>query len=278
MSDIKQAFPSRFPNGVLMESDFSQLEVVGLAALSRDPVLIQDLLDGRDMHRYYTAKRLKIKEDDVTPKERGRTKKMTFQLQYGSGAKNMARKLGMTQAQCQAFIDAYYSRYVRVAEWQKEVYESVVASRQPSARRTTSGAPAGRGEYHSVTGRIYSFYESDPPWSDGTPTFTPTQTKNFPVQGFATGDVMPVFRQKWLRWWVWEQNKHLILPINTVHDSGMTDCASMELAVYVAKNMDEIVKKLPEDIFELWGVECPVPFKIEHKAGPTWATMEKING
>lgn len=278
MSEIKECFVSRFPEGVIMESDFSQLEVVGLAALSLDPVLIEDLLAGRDMHTFYTAARLNIPESEVTPKERRFTKQMTFQLQYGSGAKGMAHKLGLKKNDCQVFIDTYYARYQRVKEWQEENIAAVQRSRKPSTKLTASGQPAGRGELHSPSGRIYRFYEMDPPESfrDTTPNFLPTQIKNYPVQGFATGDIMALFRQKWLRWWVEEEEKHLFLPINTVHDSGMNDCASMYYAGYVANALDLIVEDLPQEIEDTWGIKMPVPLKIEHKAGPTWASMEKM--
>jgi len=55
MSDIKLCFTSRFRNGLILEADFSQLEVVGLAVLSGDPVLKDDILSGRDMHRQRAA-------------------------------------------------------------------------------------------------------------------------------------------------------------------------------------------------------------------------------
>lgn len=280
MSDIKHAFPSRFRNGVLLEADFSQLEVVGLAALSNDPVLIEDLLSGRDMHTYYTAKRLGIPESEVKPKDRGHTKKMTFQLQYGSGAPNMARKLGLKKEDAENFIAAYYERYAVVKLWQDENVEAVKRSRTPSGRRTKGGLPAGRGTLESASGRIYAFYETDPPdWSrTGEPTFMPTEIKNYPVQGFATGDVMALFRQKVLHWWLALPLKEAMkmLPVNTVHDSIMFDCYNRKYAEKVAGAMAKIASELPAQIESLWELHCPVPFKIESKAGPRWATMEKM--
>ena len=85
MSEIKACFVSRWEEGVLLESDFSQLEVVGLAALTRDPMLISDLLEGRDMHTHYTIERfakrgIELTPDTLPPGERFKTKRMTFQL------------------------------------------------------------------------------------------------------------------------------------------------------------------------------------------------------
>lgn len=278
MSAIKECFVSRWEAGVLAESDFSQLEVVGLAALSQDPALIEDLLAGRDMHTYYTAQRLGIDEKDVQPKDRTFTKRMTFQLQYGSGAKNMARKLGLEEEQCKAFIEVYYGRYKRVKEWQEEVLQEVYASRRPTDNLTAAGAPQGVGQYHSPTGRIYTFFEQDPPeWmKDRTPNFSPTQIKNYPVQGSATADVMAVFRARLYRELLSSDLRGRVVLINTVHDSIMVDCMTREDALKYKTLADRIAASLVDVMMETWGVWCPVPFKIETKVGPSWSQMEKV--
>lgn len=278
MSDIKSCFPSRFEGGVLLESDFSQLEVVGLAALARDANLIEDLLSGRDMHRYYTAARLGITEEEVQPKDRTFTKRMTFQLQYGSGAKNMAAKLGLPVEECQAFIEAYYERYWETKQWQEDVAQAVQASRKPTEKLTPKGYPQGRGEYQSPLGRLYVFLEQDAPeWMrDSIPSFSPTQMKNYPVQGSATADVMAIFRARLYRKWLVSPIRNDILFINTVHDSIMADCRSMEAALVLKGMIEETAAELPEALAETWGFIAPVPFKVETKVGPTWADLEKI--
>lgn len=285
MSEIKECFISRFEGGVLLESDFSQLEVVGLAALSNDPVLIEDLLSGRDMHTHFTAERLGITQEEAKALPNFKylrfvTKRMTFQLQYGSGAPNMARKLGIAKEEAERFIQEYYTRYSRVKDWQAEVYEAVERSRKSSERRAASGEPLGRGVYESVSGRLYTFFEMEAPeWKrDKTPSFMPTQVKNYPVQGFATGDIMALFRARLYRWWLaLEDDLRLkILPINTVHDSVMFDVENLELAAWVANEMEMLADTLIDEVEELWGIRCPVPFKIESKAGPSWADMKTL--
>lgn len=263
---------------MILESDFSQLEVVGLAALSQDGALIEDLLSGRDMHRYYTAARLKIKEEEVKPKDRTFTKRMTFQLQYGSGAKNMAKKLGLDVKECQDFIDAYYGRYHEVKKWQDRVMEEVYASHMPTDRLTPAGYPQGQGVWESPTGRRYTFFEQDPPdWmKDRTPNFSPTQMKNYPVQGSATADIMAVFRARLYRRLLSSPLRGHVLLINTVHDSIMADCETREYAIELAKLNAEVAASLVDVMAETWGFICPVPFKIETKIGPRWSELEKI--
>ncbi len=279
MSEIKACFPSRFPDGVIMETDFSQLEVVGLAMLTQDSVLINDLLSGMDMHRLRASELFNKAQADVTSTERTYTKRMSFQLQYGAGAPSMAKKLGLKKTITEAFIENYYARYTRVKEWQNEVIEAVKASRVPTGNRTKSGAPQGRGEWYSETGRTYVFLEQDKPegWRgrDKEPDFNPPSIKNYPVQGFATGDIMAVFRGRVYRKWLVSDMRHTCLPINTVHDSIMFDCFNVEEAMKMKALLEEVVKELPELLMVMWGIESPVPFAVETKIGPTWATTKK---
>lgn len=282
MSDIKQCFESRFPEGVIVEADFSQLEVVGAAMMSEDPLLEEDILSGRDMHRYFAAQLFNKTQEEVTKGERTYTKRMTFQLQYGAGARSMSEKLGIAKAKAEAFIQNYYGRYVVLAQWQDRIMEAVKRSRKPTGKQTVQGLPQGRGEYESPTGRVYAFLEKDKPegWRgmDMEPDFNPPEVKNYPIQGFATGDVMAVFRGKVYRMLLAEGRwlRAKALPINTVHDSVMFDCENMEVAIEVKEMLQLVAGMLPEMIHERWGIKAIIPFKIEVKAGPNWAATKVI--
>jgi DNA polymerase-1 len=217
----------------------------------------------------------------VTKGERKSTKRMTFQLQYGAGAKSMSEKLGLTKAIAQGFIEAYYGRYSRLAEWQADIMEAVKRSRKPSEGRLPSGLPQGRGQYESPTGRVYVFLEKDKPegWrgKDTEPDFNPPEVKNYPIQGFATGDIMALYRGKvYRRMLALPDLLKKALPINTVHDSVMFDCYDKETAERMKLLLVEEAAKLPATIHELWGIKAILPLKIEVKAGPNWAETEII--
>lgn len=276
MSEIKQAFTSRFEDGVLLEMDFSQLEVIGLAMLSLDPVLISDLESGMDMHRLRASELFNKEQEEVTDAERTITKKLSFQLQYGAGAASMSRKLGIKKAIAQAFIENYYGRYTRVKEWQEEVIEAIKRSRKPTNERLPSGLPRGRGEWESATGRTYVFMEQDSDYGDGEPSFNPPTMKNYPIQGFATGDVMAVYRAMVYREWLNSSFRRLVLPINTVHDSVMFDCVNYQVALEWKLELELLAKELVGRINESWDIPTPLPFKIETKIGPTWSEMRKV--
>lgn len=276
---IKDCFISRFPDGMIMEADFSQLEIVGLAILSGDEVLKDDIISGRDMHRWRAAELFDKAETDVTDKERTLAKQLSFILQYGGGAKGMSEKLGVNVVLAQEFIDNYYARYKTVALWQRDVKEEVEASRKPTGDHTAAGYPKGEGTYTSVTGRVYKFYEYDAPaWSKWSkePRFSPTEMKNYPVQGFATADIMALYRAKVYRRLLNNDLMDKVKLINTVHDSVMFDVQDMEMVQYLKGILEEEAAKLNTAIAELWNIKTDIPFKIECKAGPTWAKMIKL--
>lgn len=272
---IKSCFKSRYPNGYLMEVDFSQLEVIGLAILSNDPVLKNDIKLGLDMHRLRAAELFGIPESAVTAEQRRLAKRLSFQLQYGAGARSMAEKNGIAKTLAGKFIQQYYDRYQGVLAWQDKIAREVLRSRKPSGKHTAKGYPQGVGEHQSPTGRLYKFYEYDSEWSK-EPSFSPTEMKNYPVQGFATGDIMAVYRAKLYRRWIREGLASRGVLVNTVHDSVMVDCMTEGDVKYLFGVMEEEANNLPTYLKELWNMECDLPFKVECKYGPTWAETTKL--
>jgi DNA polymerase I-like protein with 3'-5' exonuclease and polymerase domains len=289
VSKIKNCFISRFSRGVIMEADFSQLEVIGLAYLSQDPMLYEDILTGADMHcinasflydtPYATIKKAVDAGDTDWTKKRKTAKAPGFLIQYGGGAKEMAAQTGLKEAQCKQFITNYYNRYRGVKDWQDYVAKTVASNRKPSKHRTDRGIPAGVGYYQSITGRRYVFREFDAPEflrAKGKATsFSPTQMKNYPVQGFATGDIVPLVLGKLyrnLKQSVWANQALLI---NTVHDSVLLDVSSK--ALYdVAKLVKATMQDAPNYLKEVYGIDFDLPLNVSVDAGPNWGELHEL--
>lgn len=273
-----------------MEADYSQLEVIGLAYLSQDTQLYKDILGGLDMHclnasflygvDYSIIKAEVDRGDSEWTKRRKTAKAPGFLIQYGGGAKEMANQTGLSVAQCKGFINNYYARYTGVKEWQDSVAEEVKKSRKPSPKRTEKGLPAGMGQYTSITGRRYVFTEYDAPdfMADrGIATsFSPTQMKNYPVQGFATGDIVPLMLGK-----VFDVLKdsdtlrHKALLVNTVHDSILLDVHGSVLML-AAETVKQTMEEAPRYIEETFGFKFDLPLKVDVEAGKSWADKKKI--
>jgi DNA polymerase I len=282
-SNIKQAFISRFAGGYLLEADFGQLEVYALAYLSQDKQLMQDLTDGLDLHcvnaaalvnQPYTVFKARVDSGDVLATEQRKlAKTMSFQLQYGAGAAKIAKENGCTEDFARKFIRLYYERYSGVKFYHETILARIPLLRKPSDKRTGSGLPAGVSKFSSITGRVYTFYEED---SYKGVSFSPTQIKNYPVQGFATGDIVPLVLGNLHKSLMRLEVTDKILLINTIHDSILLDVTVKYIhqAAVITKQLMEEAPALLQDYF---GIDLGMKLKAEVKVGKTWATMENYD-
>lgn len=273
-SGVKQHFISRYKPGMIMEADYSQLEIIVLAHLTGDQQLRRDILDGVDMHTVRAAEMFRIPESAVTKEQRTLAKRFSFQLQYGSGARNMAEKNGTDVETAQAFINAYYARYPDVKNWQDAMLDLAKERRQISRKRTPANRPAGIVTFSSETGRRYTLTETDAPdWmiARGTrnTSFKPTELKNYPIQGTATGDIVPMMVGKIFRWLKQEGHDEYAKLVNTVHDSVVLDVRE-DMCYPIGVGLKKLMENAPIYYENIFGKEFSLPLKVEVTWGPNW--------
>jgi DNA polymerase I-like protein with 3'-5' exonuclease and polymerase domains len=220
---IRQLFKSE--HGKFHEIDFKQLEVVALAHLSGDPQLLLDIQNGEDIH-FNTGKHVFgwVTPSDMTDKDRKLVKNVNFGLIYGGGPGGLSKQTGQPMKLIKRLIKAFYSRYPGVADWQDEFFDTVVGDMKPNIYRE------GESTYHSTVTcptshrKFYFKEERSPEWLEMKQgrkfSFKPTETKNYPVQGFAGGDIVMVAMAL-----LWQKLRKL--PKTdirmTVHDSILVD-------------------------------------------------------
>jgi len=287
MSEIRKFFTSRFPEGKILELDFSQLEIFALAFLSGDKQLKTDLLSGADLHAISAEK---LFGKNFTKAHRKTAKMLSFQLQYGAGYKSMAKSNDTSEEIAKQFINNYYARYKGVKVFQDSMISKVNAARLPSERRTKTGQPSGVAKIQTDTGRIYTFHEHDAPDFIRNPrygnkvgkstSFSPTQIKNYPVQGFATADIVPMVVGKLYRALRRYEKQYpqlgTCLMINTVHDSVVFDCQHEMAAVSWANEARVVMETAPDMLKEAFGIEFDLPLKVEADIGDNWLEMETV--
>ena len=276
-------FTSRYPGGSIIEIDFSQLEIVILACLSGDERLLADMETGRDLH-FETGKSVFgwKTEADMDKLDRRIVKGVNFGLVYGGGWRTISNLTGADPDTVKALIKAFYDRYPGVAKWQEETMAKVKDAATWGPSRTTSGRPAKDSQLVSPLGRVWRFTEDDPPWG-GDPNFSPTKVKNYPVQGFATGDIVPLAVKNVAELICRERQKS---PTNTfsrvhltctVHDSIILDVDKDVPIGYVATYCAQaMTAKVSRDLKEVYGVTLPVDLVVEATYGPNWYEQKKI--
>ena len=249
------------------EIDFKQLEVLVLALLSKDPMLIADIKAGRDLH-YETGKSVYGWQgrSDMSDKYRKIVKGVNFGLIYGGGAKGIAAQTGTSIKVVKELMTSFYARYTRVGEWQEEFYTMVANSMVPA------GHVNGEQIYSSLVtlplgGRKFYFKEKPSPiWlkkkTGRSFSFKPTETKNYPVQGFAGGDLVMLA----IRLLYDEIKRHNLQDtqlIMTVHDSIIID------SIYKAGRFKTIMDMVCSKIERVYRM----PFRLEFdiKSGTHWS-------
>ncbi len=102
------------PGSVLLSADYSQIEFRVLAHMAEDPVLVDAFREGADFHER-TAVKIFGRDSGRDPHDLRSTAKMVnYALLYGKTAFTLAKDIGVTPQEAQAFIDAYFAGFPKV--------------------------------------------------------------------------------------------------------------------------------------------------------------------
>jgi DNA polymerase I-like protein with 3'-5' exonuclease and polymerase domains len=233
---VKRVFVSRWDGGQICEADFAQLEFRTAAYLAQDETAMEEINTGFDVHSY-TAK---VISDAGQPTTRQQAKEHTFAPLFG------ATGYGRSKAEESYYIQ-FIAKYKGIAAWHKNLGEEAMRFNKIT----------------NVSGRQYAFPDISRR-SNGSVTHF-TMIKNYPVQGFATGDVVPVVLN--------EMYKRLepmqSCLVNTVHDSTVIDIHPDEKdkVLSMINDMNEGLTDLVESVY---GIRMNVPLLLEAKIGPNW--------
>jgi DNA polymerase I-like protein with 3'-5' exonuclease and polymerase domains len=268
---IKQIFTSRFKDGCIVEVDFNQLEVVALAHVTKDLQLIHDISSGKDIHS-------ELYKDMFgrypTKEERKPFKARTFQLIYGAGAKAISKQAGCSIDEAKKFVDVFYTRYAGVADWHKNFAEQVEADSIYELDDDGFREKVKTYILHTETGRKFCFkeYYSDSTWSTRTYNFSPTELKNYPIQGLATGDIVPmmlgiIFREL--------KGRDDVKMVNTIHDSLMFDVELDSVPSFI-EGITAILKNTHEYFENIFKKPLALKLNAGASVGINWFDMKEI--
>lgn len=123
---IKPKFGHKF-----IHFDWSQIEFRFAAFFSKDPVMLDYLLNKKDVHRLMASKIFGIPESDIKSSQRSVGKTTNFSCLFFNGAPTLQETFLVdadtyfTVAQCQTFIDAFFSTYSGYRNWSSEIKEKI---------------------------------------------------------------------------------------------------------------------------------------------------------
>ena len=111
------------PGNVLVDADYSQIELRLLAHIAQDPVMIEGFRTGADIHTITAAQVFGVPEELVTRQMRSSAKAVNFGIVYGISEFSLAKDIGVTRGEAKEYMDRYFSTYAGVRAYQKRVVE-----------------------------------------------------------------------------------------------------------------------------------------------------------
>ncbi len=109
--ELRRFFIPSKPDYLLIDADYSQIELRLMAALTEDENMCRAFREGHDIHTSTASKVFGVDPDNVTIEMRKRSKAINFGILYGMGDFSLAEDLHITRKQAKEYIDSYLSSY-----------------------------------------------------------------------------------------------------------------------------------------------------------------------
>jgi len=113
---------------VLVDADYSQIELRVLAHIAEDSVMQNAFCSGADIHTTTAAQVFGVSPEEVTSLQRRHAKAVNFGIVYGISEFSLAEDIGVSRYEARDYIDSYLANYQGVRKYMKQVVEAAKAS------------------------------------------------------------------------------------------------------------------------------------------------------
>ena len=232
------------PGNLLVDADYSQIELRLLAHISGDEVMQQAFRSGEDFHTLTASKVFHVPPEEVTHQMRSRAKAVNFGIVYGISPFSLSQDIGVTVAEAKEYMERYFATYTGVRRYMTEVVEQ---ARQQGYVATLFGRRRALPELKSSNFNLRSFGER--------------VALNMPIQGTAA-DIMKLAM---IRVEHRLSNEGLAARlIMQVHDELIVECPAAE-----APRVEALLQE------EMQGVaQLSVPLPADAHSGPDWLSAK----
>lgn len=229
------------PGKVLVDADYSQIELRLLAHIANDETMIAAFRSGEDIHAVTASQVFGVPLDEVTPLQRSHAKAVNFGIVYGISAFSLAQDIGVFQSEAKAYMDSYFAKYHGVRDYMTRVVEQAKADGYVT---TLFGRRRDLPELKSSNFNLRSFGER--------------VALNMPIQGTAADIIKAAMVRVDARMRAEHLQARLLLQ---VHDELIVECPAEE-----AETVRGILTEEMEHV-----VDYRVPLLVDAKIGASWA-------
>ena len=238
-SQLRAYFVAR-PGCVLVDADYSQIELRILAHVTGDEHMQQAFLTGEDIHRSTAAKIYNLPLEQVTPRLRSSAKAINFGIMYGKGAYSLSKDIGVSVKEADAFLKNYLATFPKVSGYMDK---TISDARNCGYVSTLFGRRRSLPELASNNHNIRASGER--------------MARNTPIQGTAADVIKLAMVRVWRRLRDEKMESRLIL---TVHDELIVEAPEAEAAKAAAILQEEMEGC----------VNYAVPLSTEVHQGKNW--------
>ncbi len=112
--ELRRFFVAENRDWVLVDADYSQIELRILAHLSSDEALTEAFRKGKDIHAQTAARIFRVPLESVTDQMRKAAKAINFGILYGMGAFRLSKDIGVSMATAKQYIEDYFATYPKI--------------------------------------------------------------------------------------------------------------------------------------------------------------------
>lgn len=237
--ELRRFFVAK-PGCILIDADYSQIELRVLAHVAKDENMIAAFQSGEDIHRATAAQVFHMPESMVTPLMRSRAKAVNFGIVYGIGAFSLSKQLHITRREAEDYIEAYLHHYSGIDSYMNRVVEE---AKEKGYAETMFGRRRYLPELSSSNFNLRAFGER--------------VARNMPIQGAAADIIKLAMVHVEQRLQKEKLAARLILQ---VHDELIVEAPEAE-----AEQAASLLQQEMEN-----AVQLAVPLLADAKSGKTW--------
>ncbi len=116
---VRKAFIAEKPDYILLDADYSQIELRVLAHISQDEKMIEAFMEGQDIHSKTASEVFHVPLDQVTAELRNNAKAVNFGIVYGISDYGLSQDLNISRKEAKEYIDNYLENYSKVRDFMK---------------------------------------------------------------------------------------------------------------------------------------------------------------
>lgn len=218
-SEIRKFFIAR-EGYLLIDADYSQIELRILAHIANDKNMISAFENGDDIHAITASQVFNCPLEEMTSELRSRAKAINFGIVYGIGAYSLSQDIHVSVAEAKEYMNAYFHTYSGVANYMHSIIEQ---AEKDSAVRTLYGRKRDLADIHATNKMVKAFAER--------------VALNTPIQGTAADIIKLAMIKVHQRIKKEELDARLILQ---VHDELIIEAPAMQADIVKAMLKEEM--------------------------------------